>query len=299
MPCLQGANWCITIHTVLDDESQREKPSRIEYMAWQLEETPTTKKPHVQMYIQTGYRGTTLKMIKELFKVELHAEVQKGTNSQANSYVFKDETRIAGPWSLGEFIMKGSNSRSKRKQCELSPERMADEEPDLFWRVKATEYEKIFKKKKFDLVLKPWQVRLEEQLSKDPDERTIIWVYGPDGGEGKSTYAKLLSQRDFSVIKPSSIENMMYLYHTGDANKNLVLDIPKRVNPDHADAIYDFIESVKDRFIQATKYRSVKYHLADNVHVIVMSNFNPDMTKLSAGRVYKISVPRPELDGRL
>lgn len=47
--------------------------------------------------------GFTMKWLKEAFGSKAHFEVRRGTHDQAVAYSNKVDTRIAGPWTLGEF----------------------------------------------------------------------------------------------------------------------------------------------------------------------------------------------------
>ena len=135
------------------------------------------------------------------------------------------------------------------------------------------------------VVKRGWQLLLEECIKEEPDDRHIIWVYGGCGNEGKTFIAKSLYVDGWAYIRPSAAKDMNYLYVDQGVEKHVVLDIPRRVNKEHYDAIYDFIECAKDRTVTSVKFRCVQGIVKNNIHVVVMSNVEPDFDKISSDRI--------------
>lgn len=78
---------------------------------------------------------------------------------------------------------------------------------------------------------------------------------------------------------------MTYNYVDQGPDKNLVVDIPRNVEGKHYDAVYAFIEEVKNREIFSTKYRPVSASIRGNVHVVVLSNKMYSEDKISKDRM--------------
>lgn len=103
--------------------------------------------------------------------------------------------------------------------------------------------------------------------------------------KGRASFTKCLCTEEYLLIKPSRIENMMYIYVDQGSHRNVVVDVPRRVESDHYEALYDFVESVKDRQIRSTKYRPISHTELNNVHVILMANRLPDYQKIFEDRI--------------
>ena len=73
---------------------------RLLFVACQVEKAPETGKIHLHAYCQfkQNMRLTALKKIND----KCDWEIRKGTHEQAKQYCTKDESRVNGPWLLGE-----------------------------------------------------------------------------------------------------------------------------------------------------------------------------------------------------
>ena len=207
-----------------------------------------------------------------------HLEVQKARRAEdARDYCLKDETRVAGPWEFGDFCPSGSNRRKIREMVRNSLERMEEENPLVFRRVKAKMMIEAFKESLDEIPeygLRLWQILLNGKIKEIPDSREIIWVYGPKGNEGKSTFARDLFRRGWFYTRGGPADNVAYQYI--GKTTNVVFDVPR----DKKDYLqYSLIEMFKDRMIVSNKYEPIMMPLLDNIHVVVMCNFLPDFEK--------------------
>lgn len=133
-----------------------------------------------------------------------------------------------------------------------------------------------------------WQTSLIQELTKLPDDRTVIWYYDPVGGSGKTTLCRYLTvthpdkflvlnalggDRDAATIIIGALEN-------GWDGFCLFVDLSRSCEDKQ---IYSPIEHIKDGAMTATKYagRSMVF---DHPHVVVFANFLPNVTKLSLDR---------------
>lgn len=82
----------------------------VSYTIFQEELAPTTKRKHLQGYIELT-QPMTIEGVKRIFMDgSLHLEVRRGTQEQAIAYASKEDTRIAGPWDFGKKKCQGRRS---------------------------------------------------------------------------------------------------------------------------------------------------------------------------------------------
>ncbi|ABG26128.1 rep protein [Sida yellow vein Vietnam alphasatellite] len=292
MPALTSVFWCFTVFftsSTAPDLIPLFENTHVSYACWQEEESPTTKRRHLQGYLQLKGKRT-LNQVKALFgDLNPHLEKQRARRTdEARDYCMKEETRVSGPFEFGDYCPSGSHKRRQRESVIRSPVRMAEENPSVFRRVKAKLAEEEFQKSTVEIQipnLKSWQLRLKTLLARDPDDRTIFWVYGPTGGEGNPRFARdCIEVGPWFYSRGGSADNVSYQY-VGCLGNNIVFDIPR----DKKDYLqYSLIEMFKDRLIVSNKYEPLMAPLVNCIHVVVMSNFLPDFEKISSDRVHVI-----------
>nr|CBY89003.1 replication protein [Cotton leaf curl Burewala alphasatellite] len=186
MPAVQSLWWCFTIFFTTaspPDLVPLFENTSVSYACWQEEESPTTKRRHLQGYLQLKTKKS-LSAVKSLFgDLNPHLEKQRARRTdEARDYCMKEETRVSGPFEFGDYCPSGSHKRRQRESVIRSPVRMAEENPSVFRRVKAKIAEEEFQKTAHEIQisnLKSWQSRLHTLLERAPHDRTIFWVYGP------------------------------------------------------------------------------------------------------------------------
>nr|CAE18131.1 replication-associated protein [Tomato yellow leaf curl China alphasatellite] len=292
MPSVTSVFWCFTVFftsVTAPDLVPVFENTHVSYACWQEEESPTTKRRHLQGYLQLKGKRT-LNQVKSLFgDLKPHLEKQRARKTdEARDYCMKEETRVSGPFEFGDYCPSGSHRRRQRESVIRSPVRMSEENPSVFRRVKAKIAEEEFQATVAEIQisnLKSWQLRLRTLLDRAPDDRTIFWVYGPTGGEGKSTFARdLYRTGSWFYTRGGSADNVAYQC-IGCLGNNIVFDIPR----DKKDYLqYSLIEMFKDRLIVSNKYEPLMAPLVNCIHVVVMSNFLPDFDKISSDRVHVI-----------
>lgn len=301
----QTPYWCFTLnnpgeHRVPYDDKI------VQYLCYQLEEG-ASKTPHYQGFIQFLDKKTSMKKAKLFLGDRYHLEAMKAMDPMdAIRYTKKDEGRLDGPWEHGQFLAARSN---KRKKCQMEEDYDADSRafklvrPDDAIQIEINRMSRDFEenavKYSLDAMDRPWQKLILKELSAPPDDRIIHWVYGPRGGEGKSTFAKSLARSGWAYILPRGLADMTYQWARQGVEKNVVVDIERRVSTSHYDGIYSFIEMVKNRVISNTKYRSVIGFMREDVHVVVVTNVNFDDTKITKSRMclHDLSVKDVDVDG--
>jgi len=290
MPTPQGIHWSFTL------QFEETPPSicwdvNTQYAIWQHEKVGHD---HLQGYVQVIDKHTTLHRMKVLIP---GAHFERVTINKSGrkpwEYASKEETRVAGPWEYGIRIDKGSNKRSKIEACERSPERMSVEETDLFRMYQSHKKQKQFIEEYIAPPLdRKWQLELSGLLEQPADDRSVIWVLGTAGGEGKTTYAKNLVQKGYAYVDPNKYADMFEMYHQQGTSKHVVCDFHRSCD---VDAFYGFIEKVKNRVIPKIKYRSSLHIELNNIHVVIMSNVSPNYEKISRDRIIMINASKEKL----
>nr|AIR91926.1 Replicase-associated protein [Melon chlorotic mosaic alphasatellite] len=266
----QSRNWCFTLFSyVLPLFSSL--PEWAEYLVFQEEQCSSTGRKHIQGFV-TLKRSQRLSFLKKKLGDGVHLEIAKGSASSNRDYCTKDDTRASGPWEFGVLAEQGSRKRKTMESFQEDPEEMRLSDPKLYRRCLATRVNKEFSGLVLPVLDRPWQLLAEKILNEGPDDRTIIWVYGSQGNEGKTTWAKSKIQAGWFYSRGGKGENIKYSYaeHLGHA----VFDLPRQVE----DVLqYTVLEEIKDRLIRSSKYEPIDFNCSDGVHVVVLSNFLPQL----------------------
>lgn len=110
-------NCCFTIFEEAEEFytewKEKDLPSSIKYLVYQLETCPETKQIHVQGYVEfSAKQQLTLEGIKCLFeRLSMHIEQRKGTAAEAAAYCKKDDTRVPGV----PYVERGTISQQGRR----------------------------------------------------------------------------------------------------------------------------------------------------------------------------------------
>jgi len=121
-------------------------------------------------------------------------------------------------------------------------------------------------------------------IKKEPDNRTINWIWSENGGVGKTSTAAYIERNYEGVCiangKGTDIKNSV-ITHLNENNLDiLIINVP-RCNENYVS--YAAIEEIKDGLIYSGKYEGGFANI-EHPHVIIMSNFEPDTNKLSKDR---------------
>ena len=142
--------------------------------------------------------------------------------------------------------------------------------------------------------LKPWQLSITEILKEEPDDRSIYWFVDYDGGIGKSVFTKYLCVKFSAIVlcgKASDMKQgiMNYNEKNGYFPNIIIIDLPRTFNSDYLS--YCGIEEIKNGCFYSPKYEGGMC-LFNSPHIIIFSNFKPDMSRLSKDR-WKVSIYDP------
>lgn len=164
----------------------------------------------------------------------------------AKAYSQKVETRLAGPWTH-----EGSR---------LDPK----------YQLQAVDFHK-------------WQKRVCRWLLLEPDDRSIVWIYDPDGGNGKTKFVlHMVDNYGAARFNSGKESDIAYSY----ADEKIVLFDFQRAKG-HVN--YSTMEDLKNGHLFSGKYES-KAKRFNPPHVVVFANWLPDFTAMSTDRwkVYKL-----------
>nr|CAQ63453.1 replication association protein [Okra leaf curl alphasatellite] len=192
MPSIRSTCWCFTLNFSGEMPLLDFSNKGVQFAIWQHEKV---NHDHLQGFFQFKGRRSLLQAKKVFDGYHPHLEVMRAPSAeQAKKYCEKAESRVSGPFEFGDFVPSGSNKR--KLDTILDDPDNEIEDPRLYRRAIAMKITKEAREwavnNAFPFELKDWQERLSDMLSSPPDDRTIFWVYGPTGGEGKSQFARYL-----------------------------------------------------------------------------------------------------------
>lgn len=187
------------------------------------------------------------------------------------SYVTKEDTRIDGPWT-------------------------DKDEPDY-----------IPKRFRGEVVLRPWQQKLIQDVKFDPHpDRTIHCVIDTVGNNGKSFLRNYLKFRHNWIVIPSTMDKGKDLLQAakgmvGPGRREVpgfIIDIPRATSKRHFYNLAQAIEAIKDGTLFDPRY-SYEEHVIEPAPVITFSNWEPPLDSLSSDRwrITDLSCPEPPTMG--
>lgn len=174
-------------------------------------------------------------------------EASDNGKERLKTYCMKDESRQAGPWADHRIYLG----------------------QDL-----PTKYQ-----------LYPWQRSIARAVSYEPDDRSIYWIVGSAGNQGKSKFAKYLAYHHKVPFGAYGKANdLLNLVSKKQGAQAYVFDLTRCKPEDFSMAdLYSTIESIKNGMFVNLKY-STEEVLMMPPHVLIMSNQLPDVSKLSGDR---------------
>lgn len=139
----------------------------------------------------------------------------------------------------------------------------------------------------FDLELYKWQQELYQELQQEPDDRTIRWLWEPDGGAGKTKFQKWLHCHLPGVLvlcgKATDMKHglVTHVQTVREYPKIVLINIPRCQDVDHVS--WQGIEEIKDMFFFSGKYEGGMVN-GPSPHVCIFANEEPPKYKLSMDR---------------
>lgn len=135
--------------------------------------------------------------------------------------------------------------------------------------------------------LYPWQSRVLSMIEQEPNDRSILWLWEPDGNVGKTTIAKHLCIKYPNKVlymggKAADVKYGIKSFLDNEENDLLIVIFDYvRSNEDYIS--YEAIESIKNGIFYNSKYES-EMVVFNSPHVICFANFAPETYKLSKDR---------------
>lgn len=129
-----------------------------------------------------------------------------------------------------------------------------------------------------------WQKKLDLELLEKPNPRSIIWICGLKGNEGKSEFVR------YHVAKYNSLPFTQFggardaacVLMGADWNKKTILiDLPRNAE---SKSIYEPMEMMKNGMMTSLKYQGGNVFLDRKPHIVVFANFMPDLFTMSKDR---------------
>lgn len=265
--------------------------TKIKYAILGLETCPTTKRVHIQGYIET-FKKVRPTAIKKYFNDNtIHIKPAIADREHNRNYCKKEGQYIEHNYieSVTETIIRMVNLNYTDMMILKEYPEIYEKHYDLYQRIKKTITDEK-NKLEFDLYWKDFKLNeLQENIYKliknNNDVRKILWFYDIIGNRGKSTLCNYILANMENVIILNNAKNadIAYIYN----NEELMLfDFPRTLE----DKVnYTVLENFKNCRILNTKYKVIiKYFKCPKI--VVFANFKPDITKLSKDRwnIYKI-----------
>lgn len=208
----QGRRWMLTINnpTQSDDEIKEyiQGLEHFKYGMFQREKGHEMETEHIQMFLifSIGKRFSTIKT----YFPTAHIEQSRGTNAQCRDYCSKSDTRVSGPYEIGEFAEERSRSDIKGfmqlVDAGASDYELAQLYPSLFLK-ECNKLTFLRNVKNID-------------YSKQRRDVDVYYIYG-SAGSGKTTFVEDLTIYDtcFSV---DTFDNSAFTGYKGE--ETLIID---------------------------------------------------------------------------
>ena len=289
--------WTVTLNNYEDHDIELWRlcvPSQADYLCFQRETAPTTGTRHLQGYIVFP-KKIRLSGVKSVLGSSIHAVRSNGSPSSNRAYCSKPETAIPG--SFREFgTLPPDPSRGKRSDFDefkqavsegLTCKHQARQDfSELTAKYPRWCYDILSDKTEISVVehsLRDWQQDLLDRLTLTANDRDVIFVVDTQGNHGKTWFAKWYTKKfdDPQYLEPCKKADMAYALK--DHLRVLFINVTRTSDTSQIDYLYSFIESVKDGMVFSPKYESRMKYLT-NVHVVVMTNSEPNMQLLSVDR---------------
>ncbi len=103
----------LTEHSAREHIDSLGRCASVRYVVGQLERCPTSSRLHVQGYLELN-NPMRMSAVKKLFTGDVcpHLETRRGTREQARAYSRKEDSRLHGPWEVGDWGSGGAGKRT-------------------------------------------------------------------------------------------------------------------------------------------------------------------------------------------
>lgn len=255
-------------------------------------ETGSNGTPHLQGFVILP-RAQRLSWLRNRLSPRGHYERALGSSAQCVTYCKKDgnfvefgelPTEQGRRGDIDAFIAWGDEFIATNGRAPTSPE-IAQERPAEYTRFpRATN---LFAHRAPPPVLQEgqanaWQQALHDEMEAPPSPRSVIFYVDVEGGKGKTWFQQwYLTKypRKTQVLTIGKRDDIAYMI---DQTKSVFFFNIPRGGMEFLQ--YTILEQLKDRMVSSCKYVSRMKYLVEMPHVIVFSNEEPDMNKMSQDR---------------
>lgn len=141
----------------------------------------------------------------------------------------------------------------------------------LFRKVKVIQEDQLY----------PWQQDIVNECEKEPDDRTINWIWEDIGNVGKSALVKYLCIHCNAFLISGKSADIKYQIASAEFPPDVIVyDIPRTAK---GYINYTALEEVKNGVFCSSKYES-KMCIIPTPHVFCFANFAPDLSVMSKDR---------------
>lgn len=299
--------WTINNYTdetiqALDALFNRHQGEQILYQVAGREVCPTTGTPHLQGFTYLG-REITWNAFRALMPAGTHIEVAYGTTPQNIEYCKKEgdamewgnppdlqqgkrtDLQIAFDWA-DSFIAANGRAPTSAEWSFYNPSllvryrnivQVCDLRASMIRPVSLVDVEAT--------TLHIWQQDIYDGLTDSTaSDRSIIFLVDPQGGAGKTFLQHYVATKfpdETQMWTVGSGKATDFCYDLNVRSKYIFLNVPRG---SMEFVPYALLEKLKDRVVFSSKYESRTKLLHQTPHIVVFSNENPDMEKLTLDR---------------
>lgn len=288
--------WCFTLNNYSTQEEQHVADfgaalSGLEYLV-AGREIGDSGTPHLQGFVCFTQRNTLIQL-KAALGARLHAEVARGSPSQASDYCKKD-----GDYMEFGTLPTGQGKRSDwddfkewvsqlgRVPTDLE---IAGEFPSLFARYHSACQviaQSALPRPRLvdaDPTLRDWQSNLRDTLIEPcEDDRQILFYIDSEGNKGKSWFCRFMMQEYETKVQMLGVGRVVDIAYLIDPEKEIFLIDCERSASEFLQ--YRVLEQLKNRIVTSTKYSATVKILRHVPHVVVFMNEEPKEGQLSDDR---------------
>lgn len=131
--------------------------------------------------------------------------------------------------------------------------------------------------------LRPWQNQIKEILLSDKSDRTIHWVYDPDGNIGKTAFCRYFCVQFSALYLTGKSADLKYAITECLEHQQIQYCLFDYTRSQEEFISYQGIEEIKNGIFFNTKYES-KMTIFNSPVICCFANFLPDFDKLSRDR---------------
>jgi len=289
---MQGKSWLFTVPNYTDEvllhlQLVGESPDTT-YLVVGREVAPGTGLPHLQCFIKFN-SNKRFAAVQQLLP-QCHLTCARGSAEQNRRYCTKDGDYEE--WGTVPTPTQGRRSDWQvyldwllERTDEPTDRELIEAFPSLYGR-----YSRNMRSMAAEICPRPtlrsgtllaWQSELLLELQQPPDDRVVRFFVDLTGGTGKSwfcgyAYTELAGVQ---LLGPGKRDD---LAHAVDVRSTTFLFNMPRGTMEHLN--YGLLEMLKDRMVLSPKYESTMKILRAVPHVVVFSNEEPDLTKMSEDR---------------